>query len=206
MGTDIIYHAEKRLDEKWVEVKDANGEREFFYFGAERNYDLYEILCGSIEPETGLTSRGFEPIAPMRGVPVDYPSNRGGDDDASSWVLLKELIDFPWMEKLRHFAGYANARNFKLFLENGRFRFSPVSPRHPYSPHSFPRPEWEVVTNDEMLDLITSETVVPDNVYTHIEFSRTYAQSAPHVLSDTIPKLLKFGDPEDIRIVFSFFC
>ncbi|MEZ6129021.1 MAG: hypothetical protein R3C59_10080 [Planctomycetaceae bacterium] len=207
MGTDILYHAEKHVDGKWSILTDESGDREFFYFGAERNYELYEILCGTVEPETGLTSRGFEPIAPLRGVPDDYPplpDNR--NDDGHSWLLLKELIDFPWEEKQRHWEGFANAENFRLFLEGGRFRFSPTKPRHPYSPVPFPKPEWRVVSNDEMFDLICGWEPVPDNVFTPIEFDRTYYSSAPYIRLNTIPMLLEHGTPEQIRILFWFSC
>lgn len=206
MGTDILYHAEHREDGKWTQIVDESGDDEFFYFGAERNYELYEILCGTVEPESGLTSRGFEPIAPMRGVPDDYPPSNGDPYDGSSWLLLQELIDYPWEQKFRHFMGYANAVNYESFLNDERFRFSPVTPRHPYNSQPFPKPEWTIVTNEQMLDLIVSEDAVPDNVYTQIEFSKSYVSSVPHILTDTIPKLLNFGDPQDIRILFCFDC
>ncbi|NUQ66467.1 MAG: hypothetical protein HUU20_28735 [Pirellulales bacterium] len=65
-------------------------------------------------PETGLTSRGFEPISPPRGLPVDLSQEiramaRDPNDPETwekyslfghSWLLLKELIDFPWKEHL----------------------------------------------------------------------------------------------------------
>ena len=207
MGTDIFYHAELRTDDgNWETIFDESGQEEFFYFGGGRNYELYEILCGKVDPETNLTSRGFEPIAPRRGHPDELKRANVDDDDGRSWLLLQELIDVQWETKFRHFVGYANAENFRLFFDGDRFRFSPVSPKHPYNSQAFPKPEWTVVSNDEMLELLVGETEVPDNVYTQIEFSRSYAEAAPYILTDTIPKLLKFGEPRDIRILFWFDC
>lgn len=197
-----------RVDGLWKKLTGESGEQEFFYFGAERNYDLYDILCGEVDPVTGLTGRGFRPIAPRRGLPPDLPkiSEEQQLELGYSWLTLQELIDFPWRELKRQFVGFADAENFLKFLNNERFRFSPTQPRHPYSPVSFPKKEWEVVSNDRLFDLATGYAAVPDHIYTEIEFTRGYDIPGHGILTETIPTLSAFGDPREIRIIFWFAC
>ena len=114
------YLAEKRVDDHWepafetyYEPDDPDAERfldheEEFYFGGNRNYELYQILAGYVEPETGLTSRGFEPISPPRGYPedvsdavrqqwgdLDSPEARDSGCFGLSWLLLQGTDRLP---------------------------------------------------------------------------------------------------------------
>lgn len=188
MGTDILYHAEQRSKGKWHLLKDDTGNREFFYFGAERNYNLYDLLCGTIDPNTGLTARGFVAIAPRRGPPSDYPPRKAYDECDYSWVLLQELIDYPWEQRLRHVRAFVDAGNFRAYLNGADFRYFPVSPPHLDCPVRFPRPEWIIVPQGKMLDGVSSKSTT--NIYTEIEFTRPYdVSSCGQILTDTIPKL-----------------
>lgn len=233
MGTDIFYLAEKRVDDHWepafetyYEPPDPDGQRildheEQFYFGGNRNYELYQILAGFVEQETGLTSRGFEPISPPRGYPedvseairqqwgdLDSPEARDSGCFGLSWLLLKELIDFPWHEKQRTFVGYVNAENYRKFAAGQPFRFRQVSPKVLYSCDDlkeYPLPEWDVVSNEEMQRRIDSSTVT-EQTWTKITYSQSYAIPGHGILVDTIPKLSQVGPPDGVRVVFHFCC
>ena len=208
MGTDMLYHAECRVGDKWEVLTGENGNEDFFNFGGERNYDFFDFLSGEPDPDTGLSSRGVEPIVPRRGIPDDYPPMIPEKvlEYGYSWLLLQELVDFPWKEKLRLYRGYIDGENFGAWLNNKRFRFSPTIPKHPYTLRPFPYKEWTVVSNEEMLDLITRPGPIDPLIYTTLEYTRTYYECFPYVLYETIPKLLKYGSPTEIRIVFSFYC
>lgn len=234
MGTDIFYLAEKRVGDHWEpafetfafsDPDDPDGSRflyheDEFYFGANRNYELYEILAGTIDKETGLTSRGFEPISPPRGYPDDLsdavrqlwrdPADPKGCNGCYgfSWLLLKELIDFPWKEKERTFVGCADAENHPLFSSGQRFKYRQVSPKVLYSCQDlkdYPLPEWDIVSNEEMQWRIDSGTA-SEQTWTQITYSRSYAGPGQGILNDTIPKLSKVGPPDGVRVVFHFCC
>lgn len=229
MGTDIHYFAEKRVGDRWEpafkmcnEAVDQDEEGEWpgedFYFGSERNYELFQILAGIVEKETGLTSRGFEPISPPRGLPDDL-SAEGAATAADtvdpedgyfghSWLMLRELMEFPWREKRREFIGFVNAENYRLFQSEQPFRMHQVSPKVLYSCadlKSYPLSEWDVVSNDEM-DRRLREGTVSDRTWTKIIYTQSYAIAGHYILEDTIPKLSQVGSPEDVRVVFWFDC
>ncbi len=233
MGTDIIYLAEKRVGDHWEPAFDTYYEPDDpdeprfldhegeFYFGAERNYELYQILAGTVDKETGLTSRGFEPISPPRGYPDDLsdavreqwgiprdPAGHSRSSDDGSWLLLKELIDFPWQEKQRTFVGYANAENYAKFAAGQPFKYRQVSPKVLYSCDDlkkYPLPEWDVVSNEEMQRRVDNSTVT-DETWTKITYHQSYAIPGHGILVDTIPKLSKVGPPDGVRVVFHFCC
>lgn len=148
MGADIHYFAEKRTEDGWEYLPGS------FYFGGERNYSLFSILAG-------VRRRAGDPeqIAPVRGMPADLSAgglqliaDMGHDsfdefvqDDLAhhshSWVLLKELIDYPW-HRIKH------------------------DPTVPY--------------------IAAAE------------------QAREYILTNTIPRLREYAEPEDIRVVFWF--
>jgi hypothetical protein len=253
MGTDISYLAEKRVGDHWEPAFDTYHEtddpdeprflyhKNQFYFAGNRNYELYEILAGTVDDETGLTSRGFEPISPPRGYPDDLSEAvrktlGDGSDDSSfghSWLLLQELIDFPWKEKMRTFVGFVDADNYQLFSSGQRFKMQQVSPKVLNSCQDlkeYPLPEWDVVSNEEMQYRISTETFdQPDDVQaalrrmqlgmkpeprrdprerlrTRIQFQESYAIPGHGILMDTIPKLSQVGPPDGVRVVFYFWC
>ena len=230
MGTDIHYFAEKRVGDHWepafdsyYDDPDEPEDRELwhgdqFYFGAERNYELFQILAGVVEPETGLTSRGFLPISEPRGLPDDLSAavraiaTKASDPDdgyfGHSWLLLKELIEFPWKGKFRTFIGFVNTDNYSSFKAERPFRMQQVSPKVLYNCadlKSYPRPEWEVVSNEEMERRI-EQGAVSENLWTKITYTRSYAIPGHYILANTIPTLNQVGATEDVRVVFWFDC
>ena len=132
--------------------------------------------------------------------------SRSSDD--GSWLLLKELIDFPWHEKQRTFVGFVDAENYPKFAAGQPFRYRQVSPKVLYSCDDlkqYPLPEWDVVSNDEMQRRLDSGTVT-DETWTKITYHQSYAVPGHWILVDTIPKLSKVGPPEGVRVVFHFGC
>jgi len=124
---------------------------------------VWDLLCGDIDPNTGLTYIGFVPIAPP-----DYPSRKDYSEFGYTWVLLQELIDYPWEMRQRHFQAYFDAGNFRAYLDGAKFRSFPVVPPRLESPIQYPRPEWLIVSQEQMLELAVSGRS-PSNCYTKIE-------------------------------------
>jgi hypothetical protein len=108
MGTDIEMYAEKRDAGSWkpcFPLKEKRGEPCMTQiYRNDRNYALFRILA-----DVGrLTNQGIGPVFAPRGLPedlstelatladfvadYDYPHNY-------SWLLLRELLEFPWYEE-----------------------------------------------------------------------------------------------------------
>lgn len=207
MGTLIVYQAERNVGGKWSVLKDRAGQRDFFFFGTEQDRVFWDILCGEIDPQTGETYYGFVPIASLRGPPPDYPTGRphGYVDHGTSWLLLQELIDYPWEAQTRKVRAFVDAASFRAYIDNDFFRYFAVTPPHLECPVRYPLAEWTIISQEQMLNLLCSSGSSA-NCYTEIEFMRPHDVSifTERILTDTIPKLSQFGDPHEIRVVFSF--
>lgn len=246
MGTDIQYFAETWIGGQWkpafgdfhsTEDDQELSHRNKFYFGGDRSYELLEILADTIDPGSGHTLRGFQPISSPRGIPADVSPVIGSlaaehGTYRHSWLLLRELIDFPWHTTFRKFAGYVNAENFALFKAGKPYQWDQLLPvpqkliLRGVKSAKFPLVDWQVISTQEMEDQIQigghhrmtdlqealrrmeldqSREPVSDslaNLRTKIEFEESYAIPGHGILADTIPKLSTLGNPEHVRIVF----
>jgi hypothetical protein len=104
VGVDLYLRAEFRQDGRW-HARPAE-----IYIG--RNRDLFAVLTGWNDPPELM-----EPVAafmPLRGLPDDLsPENASLREEAApphsgmfafSWLLARELLDFPWHErKVTHY-------------------------------------------------------------------------------------------------------
>ena len=211
MGTDISYFAELLSPNGVWEMLDVE-----FYFGGNRNYELFDILAG-------VRERGFEQIVAPRGLPQDilqninsHPAFVCDNDDYNdayeafcenchtpSWLLLQELIDFPWHEKVRTTTGYVDSENYQLRKDAQPYRYTPLSPPHPIRRKPVPEPEWIIVTDAEMEQHLADGTAT-ERMHCLFSNQQSYAVAGRFILENTIPKLTTFGDPNRIRIVFWF--
>jgi hypothetical protein len=202
MGTDISYHAERRTKGGWEvclgDELDECGQpcHLRFYCGEERNYALFAILAGVKR----LTNGGIEPIVPPRGFPADSPvvGSRAAEPESfdshnRTWLILAELLQFPWQEKQLHCDGYVDAANYLRYRATGR----------PEAMHGGVPPDWRSVTNREM-DRLAEESTQADKVVTLISFAVPYAEFAGPFLTETLPLLSQQGEPEDVRLIVSF--
>jgi hypothetical protein len=255
MGTDISYLAEKRVGDHWEPAFDTYlgagdpdeprilSHENQFYFAGDRNYELYQILAWTADEKTGLTSRGFEPISPPRGYPADLsdavretmgdPAEESPDCFGHSWLLLQELIDFPWQEKKRTIVGLVDVENYPLFKCGNPYQMQQISPRYPKhckGSKGRPEPAEKIISNQEMERWINSESfddadalqvalqrmdagLKPerrrnprDDLWTQIEYQQSYTVAGHGILIDTIPKLSKVGPSDQVRVVFNFWC
>lgn len=203
-----------------------------FYRG--RNYDLFAILAnvrngrGFAGCDTG---DGFVPIAEPRGLPDDCceqvraeSDSWGCDGHSHSHFTLAELFAYDWTQLTTH-RGIVSAGEFVEWSRwkrrdgegpanycggvGGRaVRTVPIEEmdakvaeiKKPFE-NSDSRGWW-----DDFVAKVESE--IGDNAemkwFTQVEWSEPYNFSCRSFWWETIPKLLRLGKPEDVRIVFWF--
>jgi hypothetical protein len=129
MGTDIWMYGEKRDAENWKPCfplkRNKYGEPCMTQvYRNDRNYFLFRILADVDR----MTNQGFEPLSAPRGLPDDLsPELRTLTDFMEelaregavyshnySWLLLRELLEFPWTE--REHRGHTLAEYCDVFV------------------------------------------------------------------------------------------
>lgn len=191
-----------------------------FYSG--RNYGLFAILA-DVRNGVGFagvkTGKGFNPIAPPRGLP-DMLSEQvrmeadswNGDGHNHSWFTLQELLDYDWTQYTDIY-GWLHTTEFDQW--DGYWRDQGENPQ-----------SWSADVSGSMVEKIDEdtmrsrikalrETTPRDEInkvlqmnswYTHAVWKQYYYQVAKNFLGMTIPRLLKLaeGDYASVRIVFWF--
>ena len=208
MGCDIHFYVEKNVDGKWISADkwivdkymDKKVEQEL-YDG--RNYSLFAILA-DVRNGYGFagckTGEGFKPISSPRGLPVDMSQEVGNraemwglDGHSHSWLTVEELDSYDWNQKTQK-CGWVGAEDFKEWKENG-------------IPSSWcggvSGPDIKRLSNEIMNQAIISGADTK-GMYTEVEWEMVYRDCVDVFLSDTMPKLRAFGDPDKVRIVFWF--
>jgi hypothetical protein len=198
-------------------------------FYRDRNYDLFAILAG-VRDERGFagcdTGAGFNPIAPERGLPSDVSPNVQKASDqwdcdghSHSWLTVAELLEYDWTQTTT-LRGWVDAKSFAEWSRWAR--------KHGEMPESYcggvSGYNVRHITEQEMQEKIEAirkeleERGVPgwcrefeaavgtrlNGYYCKFEHPQAYYQCARRFWSDCIPRLLRLGKPEDVRIVFWF--
>ncbi len=196
MGTDIRLFVETKNNGKWESIQGVFNQKDRLdvvygdgiYF--EREYKVYAILAnvrngdGVDGPNTGEI---FTPISLPKGLPIDasyyietqYRKQSLGPYDAHdcSWLLLEEILAYDW-NKCAKVSAYVSKEDAENFHENGIIP-GPMNRKH---------------RSNRILML----------GYEKIEWDSTYAVVAGRFYTEVIPKLMEYGSPENIRIVFWF--
>lgn len=233
MGCDIHLFVEKRngssqweAAESWVPDENEPSrltvphKQRFF---DDRNYSLFAILA-DVRNGYGFagvdTGDGFVPIAEPRGLPNDVTVEVKGESDSwdvdghsHSYFTVAELLAYDWTratkrrgvlelieyvkwsrydrregEQPQNWSGDVVGRSV-VVVDDGEAvaaRLAPVAGR----------------TDDEIASAIKKLGVG----FTHIrcEWSVPYYMTCERFWSRAIPRLLRMGKPEDVRIVFWF--
>lgn len=218
MGCDIHLYVEVRqVDGSWKSAdewaKDEDGyvyvpyEKQF-YNG--RNYDLFAILA-DVRNGRGFagikTGEGFNPISAPRGIPADVSpevkaksDDWGGDGHSHSWHTVADLLAFDWTQTTIN-QGWINGPIY------ARWQLDPSDPPETYC-GGVSGGSIKHVSMDEMKALVAA---CPEGDYSSLRdtyclasWGIRYCDAAPYFWSNTIPRLLHLGKPEDVRIVFWF--
>lgn len=230
MGCDIHLYVEKKQDgkfvsaDKWTKDEDSEDSERMSVdydsrFWSGRSYNLFSILA-NVRNGVGFagvpTGRGFVPIAMPRGLPGDAceeilkESERWREDGHShSYLTVTELLAYDWTQTT-NLCGWVSGPEFWKW--NRYKRSQGESPEGYYGDVS--GGSTKKVTEAEMIELLRPYTdhwkdgdkvkEVLKNTYCHCTWEMPYYRCARDFLSETIPKLLRLGAQDDVRIVFWF--
>lgn len=234
MGCDIHLYVERRVNgawescDYWVPDEDAEeGEsprlvipcEKRFYKG--RNYNLFAILA-DVRNGRGFagvrTGDGLNPICEAKGMPDDASPNVKAeceswdcDGHSHSWHTIADLLAYDWTQETR-ICGYIDAPTF--FQWDGWARKNGESPDRWCG--DVRGPDIKHVSENAMHALIKDVFATRDhragreelkkhfNTYVHCEWTQPYYKCSGNFFGHCIPRLLRLGKPEDVRIVFWF--
>ena len=232
MGCDIHFYVEKKENGKWVSAdmwtkeegekrKSVNYDKRF-YTG--RNYDLFAILA-DVRNGHGVagcgTGDGFVPISAPKGLPKDVCTEIkteakvwGSDGHSHSYFTLAELFAYDWTQTTKK-RGIVSASEYFDWTQWGAQGEGPES----YC-GGVGGPLVQVISKEEMDKKIKALSISHEKptresrkklieknlqeVYCQVEWKTSYYAAAECFWSNTIPRLLRLGIPEDVRIVFWF--
>lgn len=225
MGCDIHFYVEAKGENgKWVSKdkweKEDNHVSNYpnaYYNG--RNYNMFAILA-NVRNGSGFagvdTGDGFKPIADPRGVPDDaspeyklVSKQWDGDGHSHSYFTVAELLAYDWTQTTKK-RGWVNGVEFA--------RWSKYDMELGHGPKNYSGG----VSGGEIIHIDISEMTLRVNelrkqhndyyylceelasFYTQVQWSTPYYRAAGLFWQETIPRLLRLGKPEDVRIVFFF--
>lgn len=179
------------------------------------------------------TGDGFEPIDMPRGVPEDADprykmmvQSWGGDGHSHSYFTVAELLAYDWTQEARH-RGWVNISDWAEWksrgkpeswsggVSGGQVRHLPPAAIEAAwvtlrKEKGWPEQRWpslhlcgfddEAKANRERM----TELLGGGHIYTQVEWTEPYYESAGSFWSKTMPRLLALGKPEDVRICFFF--
>lgn len=216
--------------DKWVPDKESKDKDALklpfddrYYNG--RNYNLFAILA-DVRNGHGFagidTGDGFDPISIPKNLPKDVSravqlefESWGEDAHSASFHTLKDLLEYNWTQvtKLR---GVVNAVEFYRWNRWNRGQgegpegycgsvgganvlFLPVS--------EIERQIQDLEKQHPEKSMREMEKIIGEKMkgcFVKVEWEQPYYRTCRHFWSDVIPRLLRLGKPEDVRIVFFF--
>lgn len=227
MGCDIHAYLEVKKDGKWVTGDEWKPDKyepkrlvvdydERIYSG--RNYYLFSILADV------RNGRGFIPIAQPKGMPEDAcpqvkkeAKGWGQDGHSHSHLTLQEILAYDWTQ-IATLVGQVEGRIYAEWMRWGR--------QHGESPSEYCGgcfgPRIRHMTDEDAGALVKglqaeanslklTGTVYCDfiekrmsDIYVSCEWQRPYSKCCENFWTQSIPRMLQMGKPEDVRMVFWF--
>lgn len=219
MGCDIHLYVEVKKYSTWESADtwetDNHGDKFVPYekrLFTGRNYNLFSILAN-------VRNRyKFIPITDPKGLPNDVSEpvknqskNWEGNSHSHSFLTVQEILEFDWTQTVT-LKGFLTAIGYYEIM---RLKNDPNC----YCGGVF-GPNIQIISNQEMEEKINQvlndskelsyqeieEKIMNDLQFFYTEYKWTlpYYKTSTYFWSNTIPKLLKLGKPEDIRLVFWF--
>lgn len=225
MGCDIHLFVEKRVDgkwqsaDRWVPDEDAEESGRFRVqyedrFYKDRCYSLFAILAD-------VRNYGrFNPIDSPRGIPDDACDRVRAESDSwdsdghsHSWFTLAELLAFDWTQTVA-LQGVVNGPTYEDWTrwdrKNGECPREYSQSVGGGSIRNVELVELETLVGQakskhqgwhEQMEEIGKTT---SNIFATVTWEQPYFKTCRRFWSDLIPRLLRLGAPEDVRIVFFF--
>lgn len=234
MGCDIHLYVERKVDgvwttaDKWTEEEWPGEQQKHLrvdlpYYGG-RDYDLFAILA-NVRNGRGFAGikmgEGFVPISEPRGIPEDaspeylkIQEQWGEDGHSHSYHTLQQLLDYDWTQVTKS----CGILSFYEYIEWNRWSRQEGNVPGSYCggvtgggvkvlseeefktfvEDKFPQRNIFHISEEEL------EKALKD-IYVRCEWEIPYHRAVgPYFWTITIPKLLRLGKPEDVRIVFFF--
>ena len=233
MGTDIHLYVEKRTSpsDPWVwadEVKETECGLQAKHIYRDRSYDTFSILA-DVRNGFGFagvrTGEGFVPISPPKGFPHDLSEPLKNHlvewvEHTPSWLTLREIFDYDWtqtttksgvvsLDEWNYFRSYGRPNSWAGDVSGPKIFKVTDSCLSTLSERLFTSRKY---LNDESLERLRVVAcdellgVSPAGARIHAEISWRvkYYESAAGFWSKAVPQLLRFGEPENVRVVFFF--
>lgn len=211
----------------WTDSEYEDGVKDVAYYDhyyTGRSYDLFAVLA-DVRNGRGFagvkTGSGFNPISSPRGVPDDAcPEYRdaverwGADGHSHSHLTLAELLAYDWTQTTEH-RGYVDVGQWARWKLRGK----PESWAGGVGGDSTRILEEAQVsaaataTGVSMYDLVHGRGGAVEKVtaycgggriYTDVRWTEPYYRSCSHFWSECVPRLLRLGRPDCVRLVFFF--
>ena len=221
MGCDIHLYVERRNSGGWISCDTWEKDNDDNWlsvpyskqFYNSRNYDLFAILA-NVRNGYGFagvnTGDGFVPMAEPKGLPDDVTEEVreasdqwGVDGHSHSYFTVADLMTYDWTRTTKKH-GIVSARIYQPWKRWG----AKGRPKE-YSGGIWGR-DIKIVSNEEMdvyLEALADADKTPperDVMYTEIEWQIAYYEAGRDLLGETLPQLWRFGEPDQVRIVFWF--
>lgn len=170
-----------------------------------RNYDLFSILadvrngygCAGVD-----TGNGYIPIADPKGIPTDaapetkeFLNSYEGDGHSHSYFTLAELLAYDWDQttKKRGVIAYSTYLTLKDTGESPQMWSGGIA-----------GPNIVTYPMNEIPEDVESRIAGGEEVYIRYEWATSYRDQCRYFMENTIPALLKLGEPDNVRILFFF--
>jgi len=234
LGCDIHLYVEKRVEgkwiaaDKWIEENEGTDEEpdvrltvpydNRVYSG--RCYDLFSILA-DVRNGYGFagikTGAGFNPICPPKGLPDDvspevkqWSDHWDSDGHSHSWHTVADLLAYDWTQTTTK-TGSVDLSNFENW-DRWRREKDEAPMEYCGSVSGLLVKYLEIDQMQELakqlreLSRLEQQSFVKkhEHTYCEVQWTTAYHKSCPHFWSEAMPRLLRFGKPEDVRIVFWF--
>ena len=214
-----------------VEVRQADGSWKIHEgsFIDNRNYDLFAILA-NVRNGFGFagvtTGAGFVPMAEPRGVPEDAsPEYRAeaeqwdGDGHSHSYFTVAEMLAYDWTQTTKK-TGLVSPTEFMHWKKDGE-------PNGWCGDVSGPNvkkltseemnalieksgiDQWAIYRGDKeamdaLYEIAGAEKTGFGTLYARVNWEIPYYRAGRQFFADDLPRLLRLGKPEDVRICFFF--
>lgn len=230
MGCDIHTNVEVRqADGSWKnyhEWSDSSPKGEFM---DNRNYDLFAILA-DVRNGRGfagvVTGAGFVPIDDPRGVPPDaspeyeaWVAQWDGDGHSHSYFTVAEMLAYDWTQTSKK-TGLVSPTEFMHWKKNGEpngwcgdvsggtIKKLSAEEMGQLIKDSMVN-EWEIYHGEkEAMDALHKFAGVGvsafGSLYARVNWEIPYYKAGRQFFGEDLPRLLRLGKPEDVRICFFF--
>lgn len=210
--------------DKWRGHYDDEPQEGYRFFDADdRNYDAFAILA-DVRNGHGFagvdTGDGFVPISTPRGYPADISPVaqrwlEESGDHSTSYVTLRELLDYDWAQVAVK-RGVVSAAEYERWA--GWRRGDGEGPESWRG--SVSGTEVRNITEEKMIDEIKRATKdlkrwTPEydqaitklgSLYTQVSWTVLYSEAAGRLYTRAIPKMRRLvqSGPDKVRLVFNF--